>query len=158
MKKTYYEESRKVLNLIHRIILAVLLPLVPYAVYAQDKGEIERYEFETDRSGNIVRKIPVFKDTSVKNNEAKSAFLGVSQKDGVTVVRVKVSDKLWGSTGTCVLRIYASSGEVVAAYRITEKVSSVTLNSLESGVFIANLFDGNKLLESKTFVNRHART
>lgn len=157
MKKAYYEESRKVLNLIHRIILAALLPLVSYALYAQDKGQIERYEFEMDQSGNIVRKVPVFKDTLVKNNDTKSSFLGISQKDGVTVVRVEVSDKL-NSKGTCVLRIYASTGEIVAAYRITEEVPGIMQNGLESGVFIATLFDGNRLLESKTFAGRHART
>lgn len=141
-----------VLDNMRHIITITILFSFSALMHAQKSGELQRIEFHSDGRGNVVQRIPVYKESKLTlHTESVKHLYFNSDRNSATVKVVLVDDTISADT---YLRIYSANGKIVYSSQICRKEMTYEISMLPHGVYVLSLENGNKIVESMKVYKR----
>ena len=134
-----------------KLITIALIISACISLHAQQPKRVVKFVFQTDKSGSIVKRIPVFEEQE-KNDLKEPKRLSVESQKGGIKVSVTMPDI--DQYKQCELLVHNSKGERMAQYPVNQQKSEFTASQLTTGVYIVSLQADNKLLETVKTVSR----
>ena len=128
-----------------QIVLIAILASMSLVAHAQNAGEPHRIVFQSDRSGNIVKRIPIYKENEAETRQEHLCHLFFTHRTNEVKVLLYTQDK----DKECVLRIYSAGGETAATYAIESEESVIHLSTLPHGVYVLSLEVAGRITESQ---------
>ena len=120
--------------------------------YAQQPKRVVKFVFQTDKSGSIVKRIPIYEGEQEKNDLIEQKRLSVKSMNRSINVSVTMPDI--DHYKQCELLVHNAKGDKIARYTVSQEKGVFTANQLETGVYIVSLQADNKLLETVKTVSR----
>ena len=122
------------------------------SLHAQQPKRVVKFVFQTDKSGSIVKRIPVYEEEQEKNDLKEQKRLSVKPMKGGIKIYVSMPDI--DQYKQCELFVHNNKGERIAQYPVNQQKSEFTASQLETGVYIISLQADNKLLETAKTISR----
>lgn len=137
---TKLKETMKKLFTIALIISASI------SLHAQQPKRVVKFVFQTDKSGSIVKRIPVFEEVKEKKDLKIQKRLSVKPQNGGVKVYVTMPDI--DQYKQCELLVHNTKGDRITRYTVNQEHSEFTVNQLTTGVYIVSLQADDKPLET----------
>jgi len=142
----------KIKETMKKIFTIALIISASISLHAQQPKRVVKFVFQTDKSGSIVKRIPVFEEEKEKKDLKILKHLSVKPQNGGVKVYVTIPDI--DHYQQCELLVHNTKGERMAQYPVNQQKSEFTASQLETGVYIISLQADNKLLETAKTVSR----
>jgi hypothetical protein len=119
------------------------------SLHAQQPKRVVKFVFQTDKSGSIVKRIPVYEEGKEKKDLKEQKLLSVKPLNGGFKVYVTIPDI--DHYQQCELLVHNTKGDRIARYTVNQAKAEFTVNQLTTGVYVISLqADGNTLETVKT--------
>jgi len=119
------------------------------SLHAQQPKRVVKFVFQTDKSGSIVKRIPVYEEEQEKNDLKEQKRLSVKPMKGGIKLYVSMPDI--DQYKQCELLVHNTKGDRIARYTVNQAKAEFTVNQLTTGVYVISLqADGNTLETVKT--------
>lgn len=135
-----------------KLFTIALIISASISLYAQQTQRVVKFVFQTDKSGSIVKRIPVFEEEKEKKDLKEQKPLSVKPLNGGFKVYVTMPDI--DQYQQCELLVHNTKGDRITRYTVNQERSEFTANQLETGVYIVSLQADNKLLETAKTISR----
>ena len=135
-----------------KLFTIALIISASISLHAQQPKRVVKFVFQTDKSGSIVKRIPVFEEVKEKKDLKIQKRLSVKPQNGGVKVYVTMPDI--DQYKQCELFVHNNKGERMAQYPVNQQKSEFTASQLTTGVYIISLQADNKLLETAKAVSR----
>ena len=132
-----------------KLFTIALIISASISLHAQQPKRVVKFVFQTDKSGSIVKRIPVFEEEREKKDLKNQKLLSVKPLNSGFKVYVTIPDI--DQYQQCELLVHNTKGDRIARYTVNQAKAEFTVNQLTTGVYIVSLqADGNTLETVKT--------
>ena len=129
-----------------KLLTIALIISASISMNAQQPKRVVKFVFQTDKSGSIVKRIPVFEEEKETKDLKILKRLSVKPQNGGIKVYVTIPDI--GQYQQCELLVHNTKGDRIARYTVNQEHSEFTVNQLTAGVYIVSLQANDKTLET----------